>query len=215
MGLQQDPETGTGAPAASTQPQKRLGKIAYFIDIMGKRRQFIVHRKSQLRASFMTSAVVLVLLVLLNLSLHSARARSAAAVLQDAPELADMVAAQNRFEFLLGVIASGVFLAGVFVVTVLETHKTAGAALNIARHLDQVKNGNYAVRLRLRKDDNLQIVQEAFNDMTCALQDRAWTEAEILEELSSEIAGVSTPVEAESIAGKLREQSAWKRHMSG
>ena len=66
------------------------------------------------------------------------------------------LAEYDRAEFVLILAASVVFLAGVFVMTIVETYQTSGAAIAIARHFRNVRDGRYDTRLRLRDSDNLQ-----------------------------------------------------------
>ena len=115
------------APAA---PESLASKS---LRILGLRRRFLLDRRSQIRAGLLTTGTNFVLLLLLNLSLYSSREQSAAALIAEAPELAPMLRSQNLLELVLVLASSIVFLAGVFVVTVLETHKTAGAAFNLRR----------------------------------------------------------------------------------
>ena len=58
-------------------------------------------------------------------------------------------------ELVLGLTASLVVLIGVFVVTVFEIHRTAGAVFNLAPRLEQVADGDSSSTLRLRKDKTL------------------------------------------------------------
>ena len=52
----------------------------------------------------------------------------------DGIQVAERLRAQDRVELYLVALASLVFLVGCFLVTVLETHRTAGAAHNLALH---------------------------------------------------------------------------------
>jgi hypothetical protein len=176
--------------------------------VLGARRHFLVDKRSQLRACFMATSVTLVLLVLLNLSLHSARSQGTAAVLAKSPELEALLAEHNRWEFQLGLAASFVFLAAVFGVTMLETHRTAGAALNLTRQLHRIGAGRLAVRRVLRKGANLRDVEQAFNGMAQALRDRTAEDTEALENLASTAAEIGTPLEARELADKLRGLAA-------
>ena len=175
--------------------------------IMGRRRQFLVERRSQLRAGVLACTVVLVLLVVINVALHSSRMQSTARILTDAPELQELFHTQNNLEFALVALASVVFLAGVFVVTVLETHKTAGAAFNVARHMSYIADGRYGVKLKLRKNDNLRELEGSFNTMSQIMLSRALEEAEALEQLADAVENVCSPIEAEAVASQIRSHA--------
>ena len=173
--------------------------------LLGRRRDFLVNHRYQLRASLLTAAAVLVLLVLLSLVLYSVSVSSTNHALADSPELAKMIKAQNRLQLFLILLASVVFLAGVFVVSILETHRTAGAAAKLARYMNRVEQGRYNIQLRLRKDDHLQDVQTAFNQMTRSLRDRMWHEVETIGRLADRSRAIRTQEDAERLSGEIRE----------
>lgn len=171
--------------------------------VLGHRRSFLVNRRYQLKASILTASVVLILLVFINLLLYSASTRSSARILADSPELEAIILAQDRMELVLMVLASLVFLAGFFMVSVLETHKTAGAAYNLSRRLGEIERGHYTTALRLRRGDNLAELEPAFNRMARALRDRTWEDVETLRRLADESErGGATATE---LTARLRE----------
>lgn len=173
---------------------------------MGQRRAFLINRRYQLRASLMTATVVLVLLVFVNLVLYTASARHSSQILIDSPELEHILRGQDRVELGLVLVASIVFLAGVFVVSLLETHKTAGAAYHIERRLDELRNGRYGSSLTLRRGDNLVELERAFNALAETLRDREREEVETLERLAAHISS-----DPGAVAGRLRTLAAGKR----
>lgn len=183
--------------------------------VMGLRRRFLVDRRSQLRAGLLTSAVALVLLLLLNLSLYSVRSRQTAALAGDIPELDSLLRAQDRAEFSLVALASIVFLIAVFVVTILETHKTAGASVNLRQCLARIAAGDLDVQLRLRHGDNLRDLEAPFNAMSRSLQERAWDDADRLDQLAEVAERVSNPAEAADVAAHLRRLADEKRQQAG
>lgn len=200
--------TGTASPASaaiagiSTEAANRRE-----MRILGLRRRFLVDRRSQIRAGLLTSGTTLILLILLNLSLFSSREQSAAKILADAPELAALYQSQNHFEFVLVLASSLVFLIGVFVVTVLETHKTAGAAFNLSRHMDDVRQGQYNTRIHLRHDDTLLPLGETFNSMTMALETRVWQEVEALGRFADRAERLTGPGDAEDLSREIRARA--------
>jgi methyl-accepting chemotaxis protein len=179
--------------------------------LLGQRRSFLINKGYQLRASVLTAAVVLVLLVFLNLTLYATTMSSAEKILADAPELAAVIKAQDRVELYLIILASFIYLLGVFLVTVLETHRTAGAAYNLGRRLTEIEQGRYKTRLTLRKGDNLRELEQAFNAMSRSLQERAWDEVETLDRLAQQAENISDSEDGRSLAEQLREAAARKR----
>jgi hypothetical protein len=99
----------------------------------------------------------------------------------------------------------------VFVVSLLETHKTAGACVNLARRLRDVEEGRYGVELRLRRDDHLREIETPFNSMCRALQQRAWEDVEALEALASRIERSDGAYDAGDVAAEMRGLAAKTR----
>jgi methyl-accepting chemotaxis protein len=176
------------------------------------RRRFLVNKPKQLRAAVLIMGLVAALLLLINYLSHSVRALETATVAAAAPALREAMSEYDQNEMLLGILASVVVLAGVFVLTIFETHRTAGAALNIGRQLGRVADGRYDARLRLRKGDNLRELEAPFNRMTRALRERAAEEAEILDGLADKVEhadsenGVKIAAELHKLAARKRER---------
>jgi methyl-accepting chemotaxis protein len=194
----------TEIPPSPAAVQEFPGEV-YKGSLLGNRRSFLINKRYQLRASFLTVTVALVLLVFLNLFLHASTVNSAERILADSPELAALIRAQDRLQFFLIVLASVVYLVGVFLVTILETHRTAGAARNLGSRLDEVRRGEFGTRLKLRRGDNLQELEVAFNEMCRALQERAWEEVETLAQLARDAEKSSDATTGTRLAERLRE----------
>jgi methyl-accepting chemotaxis protein len=171
-----------------------------------------VNRRYQLRASLVAVAVVLAFLLLLDLTLYLSGREAAAGVVESAPALATQAWAHQRAQLDLMLLGSVVFLVGVFAVSLLETHKTAGAALSLARRLRDIQTGHYGARLTLRRGDNLREIETAFNDMAQALRDRTCEEIESLRELA---ARASRPPDSDgrSLASALEALAERKRKL--
>jgi hypothetical protein len=181
--------------------------------LLGQRRRFVVHWPSQMRSAVIVTSVALVLVTLLNVSLHTTRVQSERAVAGQSTELQQLLEAHARFELLLAILASLIFLVGVFVVTILETHKTAGAAFHIGRELERVRDGFYGIEVRLRRGDNLGNLAASFNEMTRTLAERTVLHAEELEHAASEADRIESPPEAAALARALREMADERRRM--
>lgn len=177
-----------------------------------RRRRIVVNRSYQFRVSFLAVSVVLALLLLLNLSLYSFSQAGTVAALDAAPELRELFRAQDRVQLTLTLLGSAVFLVGVFLVSLLESHRTAGAAFSLSRCLEQLGEGRFASRVRLRRGDNLGNVQAALNTAAARLQDRAREEADRLEALADRLDLVVTDGEARGVAAELRQIADAHRH---
>lgn len=169
-----------------------------------RRRRFLVDRRYQLRASLIAVGIAVVLLVLLNVSLFLGDPGSA-----EGPS-----ASPAGAQLALVVVGSLVFLVGVFLISVLETHRTSGAALKIGRAMEKIRTGRLKTRLRLRRGDNLQDLAVAFNAMTGALHERAWEEIEALEAAAARIESAGGDPSAAAEAGKILRRLAQERRRS-
>ena len=178
-----------------------------------RRRSFLVNRRYQLRTAALVGTVVLVLLVFLNLSIYSSGLSESERIARESPELEAFVKAQDRTLVFLVVLGSMVFLVGVFLVSVLETHKTAGACVNLARRLDDIRDGRYDTALRLRRDDHLVELEPVFNRMARAMQQRTWEDIEGLEDLASRIERAEPALTPPGIAAEIRGIATRKRSM--
>ncbi len=179
------------------------------------RRQYLINRKRQMRSALLLVVVVLLLLLPLNYSLHTVRQQESVTIQSSNPELGPVMQTRDRTELIVGVIASVIILAGVFILTIIETHRTAGAAFAIVRRADEIREGQYGTRLTLRGGDNLQEIEGPFNAMIEALRDRSIGEAETLERFAEKAEAIVVPSEAAALAQKLRRMARRKREMAG
>ncbi len=182
--------------------------------LMFRRRRFLVHRRYQLRVTAVTVGTMFVLLLALNFALFASSRRITPPSVGVDPELRQYLAAQDRSQIGLTVVGSLAFLAGVFVLGILETHRTAGASFNLCRCLDQVRDGRYSVRARLRRGDNLKEIEMAFNEMADAIRERSHRDAVFLEEMAVRAESIRGG-DAEVLAREMRKLAAEKRRLVG
>jgi len=168
-----------------------------------------------MRLTLLAVTTVGVLLVALVVSLQVSRARSTEILVAKAPALAGLLEEQNRTALYLQLAASVVFLAMVAVVSVLETHKTAGAAFNLSRTIARLRDGESGTRVTLRQGDNLQPLARAFNEMSLALDERRFRDAEALRNLAERAERISDPFEARQLAETMREYALERDPESG
>lgn len=135
---------------ATTAPQ--TGLFAW------RRRQFVVDARYQLRSGVLVGVVALVLLVLLNAALIVPHRVTAGAAAAHPP-----FAGQDGISWALVLTGSAVLLAGVILIGILESHRTAGAAYAIGRAVDAIREGRSEIRIRLRQGDHLQELARSIN----------------------------------------------------
>lgn len=179
------PDSSPAAPTtASSMRNMPEGWAARQLWLLGVRRKFLVNRRRQLRVAALVLLLAVALLILVNVLFHALRSQETDVIIASAPALREVMADYDRNEMLLGILASVVVLAGVFVVTIIETHRTAGAALNISRQLRRISDGQYNVQLTLRKGDNLREIELPFNEMVGSLRNLIVEDVEALDRLA-------------------------------
>lgn len=133
------------------------------------------------------AGVVAILLVLLNLVYSLWSAMETREIVASNPQLTErMEAIDRRGALVLATVSISIFVV-VVVRSIMLTHRTAGAAFNLCRCLDQVASGRYETTLRLRKKDNLRNLEGPFNTMVQSLRSRAADERDTLSALATQI----------------------------
>jgi hypothetical protein len=164
----------------------------------------VVNWRYQFRVAFMAVIPVITLIILLNFILITSTVRETERAMSIAPELADFLKEQDRSQAILVLVVSLIFLFGVFLVSLFESHKTAGAAWNIRAKLDRIGRGDLKARVKLRKNDNLADLAWAINRMAAALDERNLREVEILERVLAKIGRDADLQAREEIAGLIK-----------
>jgi methyl-accepting chemotaxis protein len=175
------------------------------------RRRYLIDPKRQLRTVVMTTSVVAVLVILVNLGFALLRVSQSSFLSAVAPQLGPVLERQNNTYSWLMLILSVALLALVSMKTIVETHRTAGAVFAVRQRLERVRQGDLHVSLKLRQNDNLQDLEQPFDEMVAALRDRALTEASKLEELAA--AAATLGPEADEIARTLGDLALAKRRL--
>lgn len=159
------------------------------------RRKYVIDRRRQYRSAALTSGLALILLIVVNIAFAVLRNAQSVVLSAASPQLRPVLEAQDTKIGAMLIAVSIFFVVGVFVITIAETHRTAGAVYALQKALDRVRVGDFQTMLRLRPRDTLLDLRFPFNDMLNSLRNRALAEADELEELaaaaSSGVLGVS------------------------
>ena len=132
-----------------------------------RRRRYLIDARYQLRGGILVGTMTLVLLFLLNASLITRDRRDSAA--GPAAEAPRAVPRTDGVSWALLLVGSAVFIGGVLAVGVVESHRTAGAAFAIRRAVEQIREGQRGVRVRLRRGDHLQELARSINTLSESL----------------------------------------------
>lgn len=176
-----------------------------------RRRHFLIDRRYQLKAGLLNALAVMLLLVFINLVWYAMSAKTISGLAIEAPELAQQLASQHRMLYYTILLVACAALVGVVLVSILETHRTAGAAYNLEQRLREVEQGRLDIRVTLRKNDNLKPLGAALERTCGALRQRARSEAETLDRLADEIGQIRDPAGARQIAARLAQLAHEKR----
>lgn len=104
----------------------------------------------------------------------------------------------------LYLVAAGIlFVAAVFIIEILETHKTAGVVLKVTRGLKDLETGSWGARVTLRKNDNFRELEEGFNTLARSLRDRVEDDLGALQTLEGHVRLISREIESGNREGSL------------
>lgn len=173
------------------------------------RRQYLVDRRRQLRTVVLTAGVTIFLLAIVNIAFGVMRASQSMVLSAAAPQLRPVLEQQDASFATTLLVISFIFVAGVAIITVAETHRTAGAIYAMKQRLDRVRDGGLHVTLDLRKRDTLRDLMAPFNEMVTSLRDRALAEADEFDRLADEAS--SATADPAALAARLRELADRKR----
>lgn len=160
------------------------------------RRTYLINPKQQLSIIFKVAGLVAFLLLVLNIGLAWMSSSSTREIIAANPNLAPIMKATDRSGSYVMAGMSVFLLLLVVIRTIVITHRTSGASFNIKRCLGRVAKGDLTTRLQLRPRDNLMELQEPFNQMMEALQNRASNDEQQLTALASKIEQYGHPEEA-------------------
>lgn len=170
------------------------------------RRRYLIDPKRQLRTTLLTTSLVAILLLAVNLGFALLRGAQTSLLAAAAPRLTTVLEEQNSLYSLVMIVISAAIVAAVGIMTIIQTHRTAGAVFAVRQRLERVRQGDLHVTLKLRRQDNLQDLETPFNEMVSALRSRALAEAETLDQIATnaEAAGDRGGEIAETVRGLAR-----------
>ena len=175
------------------------------------RRRYLLDPKRQLRTALMTTSIIVALILTVNLGFTLLRTSQTAFLSAAAPQLSPVLEEQDAtFSLTMIVISIGLVIL-VALITIVHTHRTAGAVYAVRQRFERVTAGDLQVTLRLRQRDNLQDLEAPFNEMIGALRNRTLKEAKSLEQLALRAAKIGS--DGDDIAAALNELARHKRQI--
>ena len=177
------PGPGADRPEDGSKPTVDVSKLPRI-----RRRTYVIDKRRQYRTALLTSGLAALLLIIVNTAFTLLRTSQTMAISSAAPMLGSTLSQQDTRVGLMLIAASIVFVIGVFVITIAETHRTAGAVYAMYGALERVADGDYRTPLRLRPQDNLRDLRAPFNEMISTLRKQALADAEALTKLAKSAA---------------------------
>ena len=154
--------------------------------VLGRRRRLLVNFRYQMKMAVIGVTGMGFLVAVMIFLLHRINVRYARELLEVAPFLRDSLVARDRSQILMLAAGGLLFIAGVFFVKVLESHRTAGVIHNVSRRLEELRAGDLDARVALRKRDNFPELARTFNELAAALRARAEGDLATLGRLASQ-----------------------------
>ena len=156
----------------------------------------------------MRSAIIAVLgmaflLVFAGALFHLLSIENARFLARPSPHIAG-AGAPGEMRSVLYLVAVGLFfVAAVFAIEILETHKTAGVVYKVMRGLRELQSGRWGARVTLRKHDNFKEMEEAFNAVTRALRDVCEEDLRSLQGIEGQVRLIAREFESGNREGAL------------
>src|SRR5262245_38118297 len=191
--------------------------------ILGRRRNFMVDPSYQIRSAIIAVLGMAFLLVFAVALFHLLGSENAQLAARRATGVA-RAAEAGEARSVLYLLAVGLFfVAAVFAVEILETHKTAGVVHKVTCALREVEAGRWATRVALRKHDNFKEMEQAFNAATRSLREAVDQDLRTLQGIEGQIRLVAREFESGNpegamvllrrVAGELQSLRERKRNL--
>lgn len=182
---------------------ERAGPPGLFRRLLGRRRTYVVDGAYQIRTAVVSVLGMLFLLVFAAALFYLLSQENARALAERAP-LLSRVASGTDSRAILYLVAVGIlFVAAVFVIEILETHKTAGVVYKVTRALREIEAGRWSARVALRRNDNFREMEEAFNAAARSLGEQMERDLRTLHAVEGQIRTVAREFESGNREGAL------------
>jgi methyl-accepting chemotaxis protein len=193
------PTVMSGAAPDAKQARGTGGLIGRFF---GRRRVFLLNAGYQVRTALVAVLGMAFLLAFAAALFHLLSQENARLLAQKIPGPGRSAGGDARS--VLYLVAAGIiFVAAVFVVEILETHKTAGVIYKVTRGLQEIEAGRWGAKIALRKHDNFKEMEEAFNAAARSLRDRVEDDLRGLQAVEGQIRLLSRELEGGNREGAL------------
>ncbi|MFQ5670242.1 MAG: hypothetical protein ACE5HD_06945 [Acidobacteriota bacterium] len=157
------------------------------VRVFGRRRHILINSPYQHRISLITTLLALLPPSIFFSIYYLISAAGSRRIVAASPGLEELVRGQDRTESLLILAAVLFYGLGVYLVTLLESHRTAGFLHRVNLRLKELQDGRYDGRLRPRQDDHFTFIADSLNDLSTALKAQTEADLSFLDDLSRNI----------------------------
>ena len=180
------------------------GRLARLVNrLLGRRRNYVVDPSYQLRSAIIAVLGMSFLLVFAAALLHLLGTENARILQRRAPMAAGPADVHDLRSILYLVGVGLFFVAAVFAIEILETHKTAGVVYKVTRGLRELETGRWGARVTLRRHDNFKEMEEAFNAATRALRGQLDEDLRGLQGIEGQIRLIAREFESNNREGAM------------
>jgi hypothetical protein len=157
------------------------------IRVFGRRRNLLVNSHYQHRVSLITTLLAMLPPAIFFSIYYLITSEGSRRIVEANPALEPMVRGQDRTESLLILAAVLIYGLGVYLVTLLESHRTAGFLYRVNRRMQELCDGRYGGQLCPRKDDNFTYLAGSLNKLSHALKSQTEEDLAVLDEMRQAI----------------------------
>ena len=195
-------------PAPATQPPAGAE--------VRRRWKYLVAPRHQLPGILAATGAAVLMVVMLNVTSEILTDRFVDSVESAQPEMQGSLRHEiDRGPRIIMIVSSVMFVAGVFLASLVRSHRTWGPVLRIQHVLHTLAAGNYAQTFNLRTNDHLTEIADACNALVEALQVQARREIATLEGCAAATDTLEPEHISQELAQALRRLAAVKREAIG
>jgi hypothetical protein len=181
-----------------------------------KRRTYLVAPRHQLPGILAATSAAVLLVVMLHATSEFLNHRFVDSVVTVLPETQGSLQSEiERGPRAIMLVSSVLFVAGIFVASLVRSHRTWGPVLRIQRVLHTLAAGNYDQTFNLRAHDHLTEIADGCNTLVEALQVQARREIATLEGCAAAADTLEPEHISQELAQALRRLAAAKREAVG
>ncbi|MFQ5720247.1 MAG: hypothetical protein ACE5IK_11930 [Acidobacteriota bacterium] len=159
------------------------------VRIFGRRRELLVDRSYQHRMSLFTTLLAMLPPGIFFGVYYLITSEGSRRIVEASPGLEPLIRGQDRTENLLILAALMFYGLGVYLVSLMESHRTAGFLWRLNQSVRELREGRYGRIFRPRRDDNFTHLAEMTNGLSHDLKSRVEADLALLDDVSRTLDG--------------------------